>query len=670
MSTTPRFPPLDLGVRFNDDGSGFPAFERAADQTFSAVESRQRRFNDGMATAQKALAGALSAPRNATGALDLNVSGLQDAARKAEMAAAAARELAGATRLAATAAGDNSTQARLQVAAMEAVAREHEQAALAARSHAAAMDQVQQQLNRTAGAATKLSITGPGLNVAMQAGAAGATQLRMATIGAGQQLQDLAIQIGSGQRAGTAFAQQLPQLAFSLSYLEGSSNKALATLGRFGTLMSGPLGLAIPVVAFAIGGLATAMGEVDEATKAAAKASDEFREGLLDVGKFADDTMGKMLKLADATVRAALAMNSLKQAETANRAKQFETEGVGKALEYARSHTVRLPGRAADGRPNVTSPGVSEALRASGFKSGLDGASGNLIVLERELQAAAKTRPELKALADEVSVLAAQSVDAAKAMKELRENAEFLTGKRQIVPGFKPPKEKKERTPRERKGAEAYNAQEALSAFLYEADRDVSADIAKRLNAEAERALNIGDEIAEQRAQAGRQAIEAAERELEIRQRMLGVVEQIGGLTGKAAAVISGLTTGNFAGLGKVGTLLNLTSQTVGTDGWKEVVGKLDAIFGGVSGDGTFSRSMENLLAGAGIGVAASGAILGGGGSNVGAAIGGAVGKKLGEKVLGSVMTKAFGESLGKLAGPLGSIAGGLLGGAIGGMLK
>lgn len=184
MTSSPRFPPLDMGVRFNDDGSGFPAFERAADQAFSAVESRQRRFNSNMDAAQKSLAGALAGPRNSLGALDLNVSGLQNAAVKAEQAAVAARELASATRLAATAAGDNSTQARLQVAAMEAVAREHEQAAQAARSHAAAMEQVQQQLNRTAGAATKLSITGPGMNMAMQAGAAGATRLLRSTFAA------------------------------------------------------------------------------------------------------------------------------------------------------------------------------------------------------------------------------------------------------------------------------------------------------------------------------------------------------------------------------------------------------------------------------------------------------------------------------------------------------
>src|SRR3546814_17442854 len=41
--------------------------------------------------------------------------------------------------------------------------------------------------------------------------------LRQASIGAGQQLQDIAISLYSGQRAGVVFAQQLPQLSFARS---------------------------------------------------------------------------------------------------------------------------------------------------------------------------------------------------------------------------------------------------------------------------------------------------------------------------------------------------------------------------------------------------------------------------------------------------------------------
>src|SRR3546814_12830564 len=68
--------------------------------------------------------------------------------------------------------------------------------------------------------------------------------LRQASIGAGQQLQDIAISLYSGQRAGVVFAQQLPQLSFALSGLEGSTNKTAAGIGRFATFLSRPWGIA------------------------------------------------------------------------------------------------------------------------------------------------------------------------------------------------------------------------------------------------------------------------------------------------------------------------------------------------------------------------------------------------------------------------------------------
>lgn len=83
--------------------------------------------------------------------------------------------------------------------------------------------------------------------------------------------------------------------------------------------------------------MATGLGEVDESAKAAQKASEDFRAGLTDMGKFADSTTGRMLKLADATVRAALAMNQLKQAEAGNRVLALQQKGLSTALDYARS---------------------------------------------------------------------------------------------------------------------------------------------------------------------------------------------------------------------------------------------------------------------------------------------------------------------------------------------
>lgn len=666
MSTSTQFPAF-LSIEYREDGNGFPAFTRAADSAYAQVEARQKRFEASVASAQKALAGALSRPLNEAGALDLNVKGLLETARNSEQAARAARELANATRLAATAAGDNSQAARLEVAAMQAVAKEHEQAAQRARSHAAAMEQVQSQLDRTASAATRLTINGRGMSVAMQSGAVSAGQLRMASIGVGQQFQDIAVSLAGGQRAATVFAQQVPQLAFALSGLEGSTNKALSRIGSFATFLSGPWGAALSIGALALAALATGLGEVDEASKAAQKASEDFRAGLSDMEKFADSTTGRMLKLADATVRAALAMNQLKQAEAGSRVLGLQQKGLSTALDYARSKGNQWHGALAP----TSDTDIGAALKASGFRSGLGGYQGNLMVLEREIQKAAQRRPELRGLANELSLLAAESVEAAKAFKEMGANAEFLTGKREIVPGFKP-KKTKEKSTAANDAKEAFDWETKRTAWLLEQEREIGASIDKNMAAEIAKMQAVGsvaDQIAEDRARQRELEQAAAERLLATYLDMLSAVQSMGGSIGKIASLADGLMTGRFAGLGKAGAVLNLTAAATGKDGWKKITDKLDQIFGGTGGDGTFAKKIGGILAGAGLGAAASSLALGGKGSGIGASIGGALGKKMGEKFLAKGL-ESVAKGLGQFAGPLGSIAGGLLGGAIGGLFK
>jgi len=76
---------------------------------------------------------------------------------------------------------------------------------------------------------------------------------RVAFIQTGQQLQDMAIQFQMGTRASTIFAQQVPQLAFALTSLEGSSNKTMNRIGQFATLLSGPLSIALVAVSAGLG---------------------------------------------------------------------------------------------------------------------------------------------------------------------------------------------------------------------------------------------------------------------------------------------------------------------------------------------------------------------------------------------------------------------------------
>lgn len=104
--------------------------------------------------------------------------------------------------------------------------------------------------------------------------------LRIATLQAGQQLQDIGISLVSGQRAGIVFAQQLPQLAFALSYLEGSSNKTHAAIGRLGTFLSGPWGLAVGLAVGVLAQLTAGLFGNSEETDKNKKSHETLKEQL------------------------------------------------------------------------------------------------------------------------------------------------------------------------------------------------------------------------------------------------------------------------------------------------------------------------------------------------------------------------------------------------------
>lgn len=102
--------------------------------------------------------------------------------------------------------------------------------------------------------------------------------LRQASVQAGQQLQDIAISIYSGQRASVVFAQQLPQLAFALTALEGSTNKAHAMIGRFATFLAGPWGLLVGGAVGILGTLAYELLNTEESSSKAEKGTKSLTE--------------------------------------------------------------------------------------------------------------------------------------------------------------------------------------------------------------------------------------------------------------------------------------------------------------------------------------------------------------------------------------------------------
>lgn len=128
--------------------------------------------------------------------------------------------------------------------------------------------------------------------------------LRQATLQSGQQLQDIAISLYSGQQASIVFAQQLPQLAFGLSGLEGSANKAHDRIGRMATMLSGPWGLAVGVAIGLAVDLASSFIDMgDDADKAGTKTFD-FSKKIDILTLSARDARDAMAQLAEEAKRA------------------------------------------------------------------------------------------------------------------------------------------------------------------------------------------------------------------------------------------------------------------------------------------------------------------------------------------------------------------------------
>jgi murein DD-endopeptidase MepM/ murein hydrolase activator NlpD len=266
------------------EGQQFPIFitacsdpnQRAFDEFVMNAERAGKRAGDALGRAMSGVkdtvAEALSIPRNSSGSLDLNISQLREMERQSEAVARATREYALASKQAAIATGENSRARTEEIRAAFELARVEAQNLSQLRAKLTVMEQVQAQLNQTASStdqvvkATNRGTDAFGIHATSMRGS------RQAMIQTGQQMQDMAIQFQMGTRASTILAQQVPQLAFALTSLEGSSNKTANRIGQIASLMSGPWSIAVVGLSAVIGGLIDAyILSGDSADKAKSK---------------------------------------------------------------------------------------------------------------------------------------------------------------------------------------------------------------------------------------------------------------------------------------------------------------------------------------------------------------------------------------------------------------
>ncbi len=296
--------PTYLKIEYVPDGQAKSAFLNDLDGT---LKSAEQKFSEFSSEARRQLDTAISVPRNNVGSLDLGVPQLRAAAAAQEARAIAAREVAQATALAAKEEGDYGQQARLTVAAVQALAKEEAEAAVKARIHADAVEQVQQRLDRQKSSTDLLTQSTRAGTTAQQSVVNSARASRVAYVQLGQQMTDVTVQAQMGTSAFTIFAQQVPQAAFALSGLANSANATQATIGRFATFLSGPWGAAIFAATAVLGPFIYRLFEAEGATKKAEFATYAFGDAQSILGNVMDLTTGKINTQSEALLSLARA---------------------------------------------------------------------------------------------------------------------------------------------------------------------------------------------------------------------------------------------------------------------------------------------------------------------------------------------------------------------------
>jgi hypothetical protein len=275
--------PAFIRAEYDSSGSGFPAFQRAAE---SAAAGAKRTFEGAFADIQRTVNQALSMPR-VNGQLDLGVPQMRQAVQAAEAQASAYRQVAQAAELAQRETRDTSEATRLYVQAARAAAIEAEQNAQSMRVQANAADALQQQLGRLGPATTSIVNGFDRFGRALDQTGNGARNTRFAYVQLGQQLQDAVIQAQLGTNALVILTQQGSQAAFAFADMGGK-------VGAFARFLSGPFGAAVLAAITVVGLLTTKLLENGDAAKLAETGSSGLAVAQSVLGEMFDLTSGKL----------------------------------------------------------------------------------------------------------------------------------------------------------------------------------------------------------------------------------------------------------------------------------------------------------------------------------------------------------------------------------------
>lgn len=272
--------PIFLRAEYRDDGKGLKVFQTEAARAAAAAKKEFQ----GVAAALDA---AITRPRNAGGALDLGVDELRRAAQQQQQLAAAAREVAEATKRAATANGAfDASLSRSTKAAFEFAAAQ-ERASREMLEQVTVLDRVQAELAQVASATNTAT-------VATQRNAMVSGQARQGMQQLSFQIGDVATMYALGAKPPQIFASQVGQVAQAVQLMSGGTS-------RLATFLGGPWGIALTAATIVPAPFVGKLFEASEASGSMSKALDQARfasDGMASaqniLGDVIDLTTGKM----------------------------------------------------------------------------------------------------------------------------------------------------------------------------------------------------------------------------------------------------------------------------------------------------------------------------------------------------------------------------------------
>lgn len=214
----------------------FGSFAAAAGQAAEQVEGQ---WKSSLKSVNQLADQIVSAGANA-GKIDLGVEQAQQAVLVARQRLAVLQQLEAAEIRNAGAEQASNVAVQQHIAAIRTAIAEEQARVQGLALEAGALERLQIEL-RNGATAEELF----GASLRQSTATSGAARAGLQNLGF--QLQDVAVQFASGQRASVIFAQQLPQVAMAITQISAASNATSGALASFARFMSGPWGIAVGI---------------------------------------------------------------------------------------------------------------------------------------------------------------------------------------------------------------------------------------------------------------------------------------------------------------------------------------------------------------------------------------------------------------------------------------